>query len=1299
MIIKVFRHIYHLSIYTFAAITLTVAVCVSLFRLALPNINEYRLDVQTWMTEYMGQPVEIKNIDATWFGWIPHFYLHDISILEETGNETIANFKSAHITIDLIESLRKKQLIPAQLSISGLDLTLIRRVDGSINIAKTEAEMGEKNIESTELAVWLLKQPNISLADTQITLLDLTRENNNTVLLSNVSLLLRSNSYRLQLEGDAQLPAQLGKKIHFALDAKGDILTTVWSGELYLEGSSIYPPAWFNKKIPFGINIDSKPGDIKIWSEWQNAKIRKIEGTIDITDVSINSNETEFNIDHLITAIYLERRTDGGLDLSLNIEKLTTDHGSWPTSTIFVSKYFSDDDQYRYISKSSYLKLDDISHIIKLFPDLWRDNKLIEQQSLQGVLTHSLLIYDPSLPDNQKYFVDTDINLSSASIGTDKNGITGLNGHLQGNAKQGKFTISSHMLEFDVPKLFKNKIKLYEIDGDISWQKEKDNFVVTTDYFDAHTEDFNAYLKGHLVFRPETELPFADIIMGISNANLEDINNYMPSNIPGKARTWFNSALVGGELTSADIILRGELSDYPFLNNEGQFKAIAEIENVTLEYSQNWAPIDNMDAELIIEKNNLTVNIGTGKIFNADIIQAIATIHDLSADKLFVEVDGLYSGHTNDGKLFIEQSPLVDNPALKIVSQSNLDGEFDIDLNIVIPIGGGSNKFNGKLTFHDASLYTPYTGIKLNNINGDVVFSENLITANNIKTTYFDHDVYLNIQSDTNGLPISSLTGTADKEFIIEQLSHYFPDFIPYASILNDRMSGACEWQVELSFPESAIDINSARKLTIKSPLSGLTLDFPAPLEKMYEAVPFELSTIISNATQQNIDIQYGDILTGKFELDKSLLPKLKTAEFNFGSHKTNINTRNGITVTGNIDRLVLSEWMELINELDTSAFNKGLDTLSVGVDISSFGLMNQKFDDVNLALAKQDSNWKLDINGDDIKGDITISEEPGINPVIINFDRLVISKNDSESTLDPREIPPLQASIKNFQYEDIKLGKFLLDTTKTMDGMSIDNFSFNKPGLEISGNGDWTYMNDKNKSSFAIKVQASQIDNMLETFNYSVAAIKDGETNLKIDANWDGSPTDFSLQKLDGGMQLNIDKGRFLDIEPKAGRLFGLLSLQTLPRRLSLDFSDLFSKGLSFDEISGDFTIEDGNAYTNNLAMEGPSAEIVVTGRTGLSRKDYDQLVTVTPQVSDSLPIASALFGPIGLGIGAVLFLAGEMFDSIPRQIDKLLRYQYTITGSWDNPVIERINKKQESNGNDTIIGVKKHNTSYLTQ
>ena len=204
----------------------------------------------------------------------------------------------------------------------------------------------------------------------------------------------------------------------------------------------------------------------------------------------------------------------------------------------------------------------------------------------------------------------------------------------------------------------------------------------------------------------------------------------------------------------------------------------------------------------------------------------------------------------------------------------------------------------------------------------------------------------------------------------------------------------------------------------------------------------------------------------------------------------------------------------------------------------------------------------------------------------------------------------------------------------------------------------------------------------MLKAFDYSVNPIKDGETKLKMNAVWHGSPMDFSLADINGDLTMEIEKGRVLDIEPSAGRLFGLLSLQTLPRRLSLDFSDLFGKGFTFDQIGGTFTIEAGNAYTNNLSMTGPSANIEITGRTGLIDKDYDQIVTVTPQVSDTLPLASALFGPIGVGVGAVIFLAGELFDTIPKQIDKILRYQYTISGSWDNPVIEKYNSNAKPSG-----------------
>ena len=298
-------------------------------------------------------------------------------------------------------------------------------------------------------------------------------------------------------------------------------------------------------------------------------------------------------------------------------------------------------------------------------------------------------------------------------------------------------------------------------------------------------------------------------------------------------------------------------------------------------------------------------------------------------------------------------------------------------------------------------------------------------------------------------------------------------------------------------------------------------------------------------------------------------------------------------------------------------------------------------------------------------------------SPVKATFSTLHLQKNETEKqkiNIDPRSKPSLDMTVSDFSYGDIQLGEMTLVTTQLPDGLSINNLAFSKPGIKISGNGRWQIIDDVPRSDFEFKLKADKLDDMLTTFNYSVAPIEDGKTKLTINANWNGSPMDFSLSDINGVLGMDIEKGQFLDIEPSAGRLFGLLSLQTLPRRLSLDFSDLFGKGFSFDKIEGTFTLESGNAYTNNLSMTGPSAYIQVNGRTGLVDKDYDQIVTVTPQISDSLPVASALFGPIGVGVGAVLFLAGELFESIPRQIDKLLRYQYSVKGSWDDPTVERI-------------------------
>jgi uncharacterized protein YhdP len=147
------------------------------------------------------------------------------------------------------------------------------------------------------------------------------------------------------------------------------------------------------------------------------------------------------------------------------------------------------------------------------------------------------------------------------------------------------------------------------------------------------------------------------------------------------------------------------------------------------------------------------------------------------------------------------------------------------------------------------------------------------------------------------------------------------------------------------------------------------------------------------------------------------------------------------------------------------------------------------------------------------------------------------------------------------------------------------------------------------------------------------------------------------------------MDDGQLLNIQPGAGRVFGLMSVAALPRRLSLDFSDFFGKGLKFDSIRGDFELRAGDAFTNNLLLKGPAAEIGIIGRTGLGKRDYDQTAVVTGSVGNSLPVVGALAG--GPVVGAAVLLFSQVFKE---PLKGIARGYYKITGSWESPTVERV-------------------------
>jgi uncharacterized protein YhdP len=275
---------------------------------------------------------------------------------------------------------------------------------------------------------------------------------------------------------------------------------------------------------------------------------------------------------------------------------------------------------------------------------------------------------------------------------------------------------------------------------------------------------------------------------------------------------------------------------------------------------------------------------------------------------------------------------------------------------------------------------------------------------------------------------------------------------------------------------------------------------------------------------------------------------------------------------------------------------------------------------------------------------------------------------------INPAALPPFHLWIGDLRLGDAKLGEARLETWPTPDGMHIEQLRALSKRVQITASGDWDGSATSSHTHMRINFSADDLGAMLGAFGYN-GLVLGGKTHDRLDASWPGSPGQLSLATMDGTLSIHVSDGRIPEASsPGVGRLLGLVSLADLPRRLTLDFGDVFGKGLGFDSISGDFRLADGNATTSNLAITGSSANITITGRTGLRARDYDQQILVVPHVGNSLPLVGAVVGgPIGAAAGfAVQGILGK-------GLNKAASARYRITGSWDHPVMTLIEKHGE--------------------
>jgi uncharacterized protein (TIGR02099 family) len=1267
--------------FTFAAALIVLAILLSAARLLLPSLGEYRGDVARWVGDILGQPVQIGELGASWHNWGPSVDLRKVTVLDAAGRQPVLQCAAARIDINLLASLRHWQFEPGLLTVQGLHLSLVRHEDGNITVVGLGGveQGGMQDATKGAFKQWLQRQERLAIEQSSLQWRDLTA-GGKTLEFTNVNLQLRNLNDRHRLDGTVDLPQTLGQSMEVAMDVRGDLFTSeFWQGQVYARGNAVRLGGWREKKAPLGLTALDGVVDFQVWSEWLNG-VQQVEGDIHARDVHATRNPaTASTVDAAaVTTEHLDigaleggfhwQRRQPGWTLDVDNFSITRQGAASPLAQLRV-EYTQDDRKGSRDVQAAYsdLRAEDVTGLL-LDADLVPGNirERLVAIAPHGILHDGYFSYHSEPQQAPRFVMRSDFSGLAWQPDASLPGMQGLAGRVTANEKQGVLTLATQKAAVDFAKLFRAPLPVDALAGRIVWHRGDTALQMLAQDMTVRNEDAKVQFGFRLDVPQDGGSPYLDLKASFDGEGGDHVSRYLPAKIMGPATVaWLDKAVVNGRIIDGTAHISGPLADFPFDDGQGLFEIHFGVAYGILEYAAGWPRLEEIETEILFHGRRFEANAAAAKSLSSDILQTKVVIPNLTAKPVVLTVNGTAQGPVADVLRYVTESPLHDKLGTYLDSVA-AGGQSRMQLSLKLPLAKLPATVNGTLRFDDSSLSFRDQGLTITHIDGDLKFSDRGLAADGIHAELFGQAVTIaaNTESGKTGtLTTFSAQGNADAVAVAKR----------FAAPLASNVVGLAPWRGELRIPPKS---EGWVELQVESSLQGVAIDLPSPLAKTADETRTLLVQVpLPLKPEKPIHLRYGDIVDAQVALESGATGmQLARGEVRFGGGTAALsNQGGGLRLTGTLPEFDVDQWSAV---LSSKSADKALGTTSVlrqvDMEIGTLKVASRQLDKVKLLANRGADAWDVDLKSVQVQGRIHLPDAVDA-PIEMDMERLYLPRfkkggGGGKSDTDPRKVHPLDIKAKSFHYADLDLGELKVSAIRTPTGLSFDEMHAHSDKRDLKVNGTWQMEGDSQQSAFSLAYNGEDTGATLTSLGFA-GVIHGGKVHTDVRLKWPGAPTDFSLAKAAGSLSFEIKDGRLLDVEPGAGRILGLLSFQALPRHLLLDFSDLFQKGFSFDRLGGSFTIENGNAQTDNLVMAGPSARIEARGRVGLAAEDYDQVVTVTPDVSAGLPVAGALAA--GVGAGAALFLMEKILKP---GIDKITQVEYKVTGPWANPVVERI-------------------------
>ena len=1292
---------------TLAAWTIFLLAWGGLHLVIVPRIPQWSAHVERWASHAIGAPVRIGQLQTQANGLFPTLLLQDIRILD-------AQHRPALQLPKVVLTMSPRSLLRGgleQLLIEAPHLQVRHLADGRWQIAGLVLDPAGPG-DSSQGMEWLLEQPELAVLGGQIQFTDETGQTP-PMHLQDVRLVLRGSPWHHALRLDAQ--DDQGQQLHAAGRFRRPLLPSRtpiwqrWSGQWFaqLQLRQLPTIAWPQE---WGIAQAQGQGQARIWADvvdgqWVGAS----------TDMALQAARVQWrdparpalalaDVQGRVSAQWQTQAARASWAIQAQRWGFTWQPPlgpaqRWPASDWSVQNTTTGAEQH--------LRL----HIAQA--DVGLARQLVAELPVPAAIQAPLARLAPAgqlnelhvrwshggkAPRYQASGQIAQLHLQSqpAPSGVGTPGVSGLNLRFELDEQGGSAQLHTRQGALDFPGVFEEPtIPLDDLRAQLRWKQVQGRWQLTVS--EAHFANADAAGSLQAQWRmgddPDHPLPgILDLSGQLSRADGTRVHRYLPWEIPASARHYVRDSVLAGGSRDVRFAVQGDLRHMPFSDpaHGGRFYIAAQIADATYDYVPSrlrpasqapWPVLQKLSGWLIFEGAGMQVRDARtgfagpkGPIAPLQLAHIQADIADLNHPVVQVQAKDTAP---LAALLQTVQGTAIEQLTSGALAQAQAQGLAQLQLQLQLPIAEiEKSQVQGQLQLQRNQIrLTPDTPV-LRQAQGRIDFSDTGFALHQVQAQALGGSVRISggMSDPQTGVKVqaqgqASAAGLQAEAplALVRQLAHYAQGSSPYQVDVTAR--------------------GGAPEVLVRSDLQGLALQLPAPLDKdSAQRLPLMVRSTPQGGGTSQLDI----VVQGRGQLRYQLGSdgQAQGGAIALGADvplpPPSTTAAPTVAAVVRLPALDIDAWSQVLDTLegshDTSASYL---PQRVQLDVGSLRVAQRQLGPSSAQLAYSHNRWHGQLQAEQFAGDVEYhrpSEQHPAGLVFARLERLEIPASDVEKLeLEPQAAPTnsgnwpaLDIRVENFTLADKRLGQLSLLARQRQPGSwSLERLQLTTPETRWQAHGTWA---KEDADPTRAQARRTRIDFTLDTQNAGQlldrlgmpGVVRDGRGQLSGQLSWQGSPAAPHWPSMAGSVRLGMDKGQFLKADPGMARLLSVLSLQSISRRLSLDFRDVFSAGFAFDFVRGDIDIAQGIARTNNLQMKGLNAAVLMEGQASLQDETQQLRLVVVPEINAMTAslVATAINPVIGLGsFIAQALLRGPAIAAATRSFD--------VSGTWDNPVV----------------------------